>query len=279
MKIGCGEWGFRELPIDDHFKICKDFRFTTLEIGIGGEQRGRLPEHMAEKEIERFKELCLDYKIKTPYCCIENDFTLNDNVAHEKMVIDTLNQIKLASKLGVTHIRLFAGFTPVEKIKEYHWHQLFAAFEKCNLLCQKYGIQIGIETHGTISIIDGVAVHQRTVSTDPKALQILLSGLPSTVGINYDPGNLKAVAPYDKTYSLEILKNRINYCHLKDWKRSGEGWVACAPGDDDLDYAKLIPKINFDGVYLIEYEPVADIIEGLQRTLDYLSNIFPLEFV
>ena len=45
IPIGVGEWGFRNLPMRDHFKIAKKFGFNWLEFGIGGGQPGRLSEH------------------------------------------------------------------------------------------------------------------------------------------------------------------------------------------------------------------------------------------
>jgi sugar phosphate isomerase/epimerase len=100
-----------------------------------------------------------------------------------------------------------------------------------------------------------------------------MGSLPWRIGVNYDPGNLKAVSPADRTYGLPLFSGRINYCHLKDWKRSGGGWVACAIGDDDLDYGALLPRVKFGGVHLIEYEPTEDVVDGIRRSLAYLERI------
>jgi sugar phosphate isomerase/epimerase len=67
----------------------------------------------------------------------------------------------------------------------------------------------------------------------------------------------------------------VSYCHLKDWRRAGNGWVACAPGDDLIDYSQLLPVPGFEGVYLIEYEPLEDTVDGLKRSLAYLRRAFP----
>ena len=48
--------------------------------------------------------------------------------------------------------------------------------------------------------------------------------------------------------------------------------MACALGDADLDYGPLFERMSFAGVYLIEYEPLEDPREGIQRSLDYLSS-------
>lgn len=262
LLVGCGEWGFRELPMERHFEIARDFGFRYLEFGIGGDQTGRLPVKLTDRDIAAFCDLGDRYQIKTPFCCLENDFTTTDARA-------ALAQIQLAKQCGATHVRLFAGFTPATAMTEAHWRRLHDAFAHCAAL----GLTIAIETHGQITMKDGAAHHVHTVSTDPVCLRRLLKELPARVGFNFDPGNLKAVAPADTSYCLDLINDRINYCHLKDWRRKGTGWEAVAAGDDDLAYATLLPKLKFPGPYLIEYEPTGDVEAGLRRSLDYLKRI------
>lgn len=279
MKIGCGEWGFRELPMEEHFRIAQKFGFKTLEFGIGGDQVGRLPVVPSDREIADFVGLARLCGIVTPGCCLENDFTLPDPPAHEAMVASTLAQIRAAARCGAKQVRLFAGFTPVAQMTEAIWSRLLEAFRVADELCISLGLTIAIETHGQIQMRDGAAIHTHTVTTDPASLRRLLRDLPLRVGFNFDPGNLKAVAPGDKTYALPLLQGRINYCHLKDWRRVGAGWIAGAIGDDDLDYGPLLRAMTYDGVYLIEYEPTHDPEDGIQRSLDYLRRIgMELEF-
>ncbi len=273
MLVGCGEWGFREMPMEQHFQICQDFGFHFMEFGIGGGQTGRLPEEPADDDIEAFLAMGKQFGIETPFCCIENDFTLADAQAHETMVDKVLSQIRAAAACGATHVRLFAGFTPVDQMTDESWGRMFEAFSRCDALCEQHGMQIAIETHGAIELDEtGAAIHSHTASTHPDSLRKLLAALPERIGFNYDPGNLKPLAEGDPLLRLDLLDKRINYCHLKDWRKSGKGWVACAIGDDDLDYGPLFKKMSFDGVYLIEYEPLEDPREGIQRSLDYLSS-------
>ncbi|MSU72680.1 MAG: sugar phosphate isomerase/epimerase [Opitutus sp.] len=279
MNIGCGEWGFRDLPLEDHFRIAQRFGFKTLEFGLGGGQPGRLPAAPSERAMADFLALARGHRIATPACCLENDFTLPDASAHEAMVAATLAQIRSAARCGARQVRLFAGFTPAAIMTGVIWARMLAAFRQADALCAELGLTIAIETHGQITQRDGAAHHVSTVSTDPPALQRLLRELPPRVGFNYDPGNLKAVAPHDRTYALPLLDRRINYCHLKDWRRAGSGWVACAIGDDDLDYGPLLRAMTYDGIFLIEYEPTHDVEDGIQRSLDYLRRLgFTLEF-
>jgi len=279
MKIGCGEWGFRELPVAEHFRIAREFGFRTLEFGIGGGQPGRLPTELNDRQIAEFRALATQHGIATPGCCLENDFTLTDAAAQRHMIAETLRQIQLAHRCGARQVRLFAGFTPATQMTELIWQRLLKAFSDADALCAKLGLTIAIETHGRITQRDGAAVHEHTVSTEPAALKRLLRELPPRVGFNWDPGNLKAVAPDDRRCALPLLNGRINYSHLKDWRRHGPGWIACAIGDDDLDYAPLLREVEFNGVFLIEYEPTHDPVDGIKRSLDYLRGLgLELEF-
>jgi sugar phosphate isomerase/epimerase len=273
LQLGCGEWGFRALPMEEHCRIARDFGFHTLEIGIGGDYAGRLPRAMDEYSVREFHALVSEYNLQAPFCCLENDFTLTDSDAHGAMLLQTKDEIRLAKRLGATHVRLFAGFTPASQMTEVLWRQLLDALEECASLGAELELKIAIETHGRITMINGAAHHEHTVSTEPESLRRLMTEMPPEIGFNYDPGNLKAVAPEDKTFVLPLLNERINYCHLKDWRRRGEGYEAVAMGDDYLDYGVLLPQMKFDGIYLIEYEPTEDVEAGIARSLEYLRRI------
>lgn len=263
----------------EHFRLATKFGFRTLEFGLGGGQTGRLPAAPTDREIVDFRGLAARYGIATPGCCLENDFTLADPAAHAGMVDATLRQIRIAARCGARQVRLFAGFTPAAEMTPLHWERMLAAFRAADALGAELGLTLAIETHGRITLRDGAAHHEHTVTTEPAALQRLLRELPPRIGFNWDPGNLKAVAPGDRLCALPLLNGRITYCHLKDWRPQGAGWVACAIGDDDLDYAPLLREVRYDGVFLIEYEPTHDPEAGIQRSLDYLRRLgLELEF-
>ncbi|MFC5409788.1 sugar phosphate isomerase/epimerase family protein [Larkinella bovis] len=259
--------------MEEHFRIAQELGFKTLEFGIGGGQKGRLSDELTETERRAFLALKQDYGIITPFCCLENDFTLPDAEAHQQMVAYVRRLLPVAKELGATHVRLFAGFTPSDEMTEEIWQRLFSAFAQCQADSDQLGIQLAIETHGQLEWVDGVAVHRHTVSTHPADVQRLLAGLPAAVGFNFDPGNLKAVAPNDRSFLLRQLRQRINYCHLKDWKREKGGWLACAIGDDDLDYKPVFESLGYEGVCLIEYEPLDDVPAGIRRSLEYLDRL------
>lgn len=276
LKVGCGEWGFRELPMEDHFQIAAELGFVTLEFGVGGGKPGRLSEDPDAEDVSDFLALGERYGVRAPFCCIENDFTLGDVPTHEAEVAKVLRQARVAADCGATHVRLFCGFTPLEEMDEARWDRMLEAFQAVDELCTSNGMEIAIETHGAItSLPDGSLAHAETVTTDPDALRRLVRDLPPRVGFNLDAGNLKAARPSDERYGLDVISERINYCHMKDWARDGEGWRAVAIGDDDMDWGALLEAIPFDGVHLIEYEPTEDVVDGIRRSLAHLDRVAP----
>jgi sugar phosphate isomerase/epimerase len=258
------------------FDLAAGFGFKYLEFGIGGGHLGRLPEAPTAGDVATFRRLADRHGVTTHYCCLENDFTRPDAGEHDAHVGKVLAQLPAAADCGARVVRLFAGFTPADEMTEAIWGRLIQALATSAEAAAKRGMRIAIETHGAITPLpDGSLAHRPTVSTRRDALARLLREMPAQIGFNFDPGNLKAADPTDRRYAADLLAGRINYCHMKDWRRVGDGWVACAPGDDDLDYAALFPIEGFDGVYLIEYEPLEDTEDGLRRSLAYLRRTFP----
>lgn len=274
FMLGCGEWGFRNRPLTDWIPLAASLGFRHLEFGIGGGWPGRLPDAPTAADVAAFRQLAEQHQVSMRHCCLENDFTRPDAAEHAAQLQKVLEQLPIAADCGAQFVRLFAGFTHYDKMTEAIWDRLLSALQICEQATSKLGMSIAIETHGAIDHLPGgVAVHHHTVSTHRDGLARLLREMPSSIGFNFDPGNLKAADPTDRRYSLDLLAGRINYCHMKDWKRAGAGWLACAPGDDDLDYGPLLPIPGYSGVYLIEYEPLEDTVDGIQRSLAYLDRL------
>ena len=276
MTLGCGEWGFRNRTIPEYFEIATGLGFRHLEFGIGGGWAGRLPDAPAPADVAAFRRLAERHGVTTRYCCLENDFTRPNADEHDVHVRNVLAQLPASADCGAEVVRLFAGFTPADRMTDATWKRLLDALATCAAAAGRRGMKVAIETHGAITTLpDGSLAHQHTVTTRRDWLERLLREMPAEVGFNYDPGNLKAADPADDRYAADLLAERVSYCHLKDWRRAGNGWVACAPGDDTIDYARLLPVPGFGGVYLIEYEPLEDTVDGLKRSLAYLRRTFP----
>lgn len=100
MRVGRGEWGFRARPLEDHFRIAREFGFRTMEIGIGGGVPGHLPETVDAVVVDAVDRLRAAYEVATPFVCLENDFTLPDPAAQATMLRATLAQLAGAARLS-----------------------------------------------------------------------------------------------------------------------------------------------------------------------------------
>jgi len=276
LRVGCGEWGFRNLPMADHFRIAASFGFRELEFGIGGGQPGRLPEAPSPADIAAFRSLVSASGIATPGCCIENDFSAGGAEEVQGAVVKAIRQARAAAECGARQVRFFAGFTPWEAMDDARYRRMVDALVACDRELERLGLAMAIETHGAIDHRpDGSARHTPTVTTDPAGLARLLHDLPARIGFNFDPGNIRAADPDDPRLAVDLLAGRITYCHLKDWRRTGAGWIATAVGDpgDGIDWAALLPQTGYAGTALIEYEPLADTRAGIDRSLRHLEQI------
>lgn len=282
LRVGCGEWGFRNLPMADHFRIAAAFGFRELEFGIGGGQPGRLPEEPSAADVAAFKALVAASGIATPGCCIENDFSAGAPDDVQLAVVKAIRQARAAAECGARQMRSFAGFTPWAEMDVARYSRMVDALVACDRELERLGLTMAIETHGAIDHRpDGSAVHTPTATTHPEGLARLLRDLPERIGFNFDPGNIRAAHPLDRSCAVDLLRGRITYCHLKDWVRDGEGWRAVAVGDvpDGIDWGDLLPRTGYDGTYLVEYEPLHDTVDGIRRSLAALETAgFELEY-
>lgn len=282
LRVGCGEWGFRNLPMADHFRIAASFGFRELEFGIGGGQPGRLPEEPSAADIAGFRALVDASGIATPGCCIENDFSAGGPVEVQFAVVKAIRQSRAAAECGARRIRFFAGFTPWAAMDDARYRRMVDALVACDRELERLGLTMAIETHGAIDQApDGSAIHTPTATTHPAGLARLLRDLPARIGFNFDPGNIRAAHPGDRSCAVDLLRGRITYCHLKDWVRDGEGWRAVAVGDvpDGIDWGDLLPRTGHAGTFFLEYEPLHDTIDGIRRSLAALEAAgFELEF-
>ena len=220
MLLGCGEWGFRNRPMAEWFDVATGLGFRHLEFGIGGGWPGRLPEAPTAADVATFRQLAERHGVTTRYCCLENDFTRPDADEHAAQVGNVLAQLSPAADCGAQFVRLFAGFTPADRITDAIWGRLLDALGTCSAAAARRGMKVAIETHGAITTLaDGSMQHTHTVTTRRDWLARLAAEMPPEVGFNYDPGNLKAAGPSDDRYAADLLAGRITYCHLKDWRR------------------------------------------------------------
>ena len=47
----------------------------------------------------------------------------------------------------------------------------------------------------------------------------------------------------------------------------------CGDAADGIDWADLLPRTEYAGTFLVEYEPLGDTADGIRRSLDHLRAV------
>ena len=140
--------------------------------------------------------------------------------------------LEMATLWKPSHITVFAFERKDERGKERAVSVLRNLAEKL----AEQNIRLAIQTA------------KNTHANSIEKIENLLSQLPETVDISYDPARLEK----DASTNIEKIANRIAYVHIKDISDTGEMVML---GDGIVGFQELIKKLNnssFSGEYLID---------------------------
>lgn len=267
MIFGNAAWGFRETPLEEQFKITADMGLEELEIGIANAPND-ISLDVTDSELEAVKALSSKYNINMTCAATGDDFTVgNDDVVKVKRVID------ICKKLGVTNLRIFAGFTALEDVSAEAFDTMIEAMGEVCRYAKTQGIVPVIETHGGVNGFEDGVEHFASTTTDLETLKKILSALPDNARVCFDPANLYAVEKNPVQFYEEI-KDKVAYAHFKDFAKLPSGHIKPSfCGDSDMDWAAILDAMkDFNGVAVFEYENTEDIKEGLIKSYDYIYN-------
>ncbi|OGV40060.1 MAG: hypothetical protein A2020_13755 [Lentisphaerae bacterium GWF2_45_14] len=277
MKIGNAAWGFRETPIEKQLAITQDMGLELLELSIAGYPTNELQLDSTADDILKIKALFNQYGISAECAAAGNDFTMADEEKCRMEVEKLCRVIDIAAATKSKLLRIFAGFSPAAEVKGNRWKTMISCIRETAAYASKYGIALAIETHGGVErVSETECIHFHSVSTELEMFVDLLKEMPVNVGVNFDPANLYAVGIEKPENFFEAVSSRVNYMHLKDFKRNtATGFltpVAC--GESEMNWKNLMAAIkDFSGPALIEYENTGDAEDGFRRSLDYLKAV------
>ena len=107
MRLGNAAWGLRETPLEEQLRITSAMGLDLLELSIAGYERDFLQLTASEAEINEVKTLFHRYRVRLECGCTGNDFTGDDVAGQVKKVRKV---IEIAAALGISRLRIFAGF-------------------------------------------------------------------------------------------------------------------------------------------------------------------------
>jgi sugar phosphate isomerase/epimerase len=278
MIFGNAAWGFRETPLEKQLRITKKMGLENLELSIGGHHNDYVRLDAGDEIIQEAKELFNRYGIKLLCGSASNDFTHESESECLQELKRVEKAIDIAGKLGIAHVRIFAGFSPATDVAGKRWDRMISCLSEASEHASSLGVSVAVETHGGVESGPGGVRHFHSTSSKPELLLKMMSGLPPEAKIVFDPANLGAVGmDEDEIISLyRKLKSKIAYMHLKDFKRSPSGGgllIPCACGEGRLGWEKLMSAFSgFSGIGMIEYENTKDVQDGLNRSLAVLKR-------
>ncbi len=272
-KIGAAAWGFREMPLHTQLKICKEIGCLYLELGIANAP-GDIQLNATKEELGIIRELYKKYEIQLLCAATGNDFTL-DNVKEVMAQIEKIKKvIDICQELEISYLRIFAGFSHVDKIKQDRWKYMIYAINEVAGYAKDKGVILAIETHGGVdSFSDGVK-HYASVSTEVESLKQMLKEIDKEVCFVLDPANLAAVGHQNIREQYELIQNRIVYEHIKNFKILPSGHLEPSSAESGIfnwvDFLKEKP--DKDGIYLVEYENPKNVEEGTKESVESLRK-------
>lgn len=268
--FGNAAWGFRELELEEQLKITHKMGLRVHELGIANAELD-LPLDADNAALDEVKALYKKYNIMLLCAATGNDFSCGSDADVEK--IEKVTDI--CAYLGVKYLRIFAGFSAVSEVKGERWNMMVLSLNRCAEYAKGKGVTLVVETHGGVDGFDGGEVeHFMSVTTDEETLARLKCELDGTIAFNYDPANLYAVGHKHPNKIYSLLKDRVAYVHLKDFKTMPSGHkkpAAC--GESDMDWSEILSGLrDFDGAMLFEYEIPESLEEGLINSYNYIKK-------
>lgn len=263
MKLGCASWGFRELDLEEYFRIAAALGLEYLEVECFNEEEAprHIPSDFTPEDMIRLQAKAKEKNVEIVSFAGGNDFTVTDKAAIANDIARIKRMIDLAKVGKVEVIRVFAGWIEEKKAGETTYAQVINALKETGRYALKKGVILALENHGGIT-------------SDPEQIKKILDGvnLPS-VRLNYDPANFHH-CKNDPVRALGYLKNYISYVHLKDSKFEDEIHKFKAVGEGKIDWLPIIDWLNtsFNGYAMIEYENPADVVDGTERSLSFLKQ-------
>lgn len=272
MRYGLAAWGLRLTPLREQLGMTKRLGVDLLELGINGFIHDLLQSDSPDCAVETVKDLFQKAGLAPLTAATGNDFTCEKESDTLGSLSHTLAALKIADKLGIRYLRIFAGFATVETVTGKRYTLLTDCLKQVYEAAASTQVIPVVETHGGVEVLpDGSVKHFASISTEYETLDRLLGEIPA-MQLNFDPANLFVLGK-DVTEFYKRYREKISYVHLKEFVRAGQGWKPAACGTGALDWSTLLPEMHsFTGPALLEYEIPSDVEEGFRLSLDFLKG-------
>lgn len=220
------------------------FKYVELAATVGIVDH-LIPEKMNNQDYKILHEALDSYNLKTSTVAgqvIYEAAGVNLLRYNVQMAIQlTKNRIDSAAKLGALRVIVSAGEVRNESENKIFYKNM----KKLGDYAQKKGVVLALETNRGIT------------STGKKSLEVMDNIDHTTVGINFDTGNIKYFSGENPEDNLEVIMPYIVHMHLKDIRGTKGSYEVSTLGDGDINFKKIfniLDKYNFEGPFSVEAE-------------------------
>jgi sugar phosphate isomerase/epimerase len=151
--------------------------------------------------------------------------------------------IDVAAELQVPVIRFFAARNPPEMDLESSIEVVGEMLALLSERARQHTVKIGVETHDEFASAQTVA----------RALALAPSDITGAVWDMWHTSR----AGESTAECMELLRGRVINVHLKDARRTADGWQLCLLGEGDIpvrDGLKDLQKFGYEGSISVEWE-------------------------
>lgn len=297
MRVGNApiSWGVCEIPGWGPQLPYERVLDEMARAGYEGTELG--PWGYLPTEPRRLAELLQGKGLALAASFVPVDLRESGRLEHERRNVESV--ASLLSSLGARHILIADGGDPLrmsiagrlektraQGLSAEQWRYLAHSLEELARLCQDYGLELCVHSHGGSYIENPDEIQRLCELTDP-----------SLVKLCFDTGHV-AFGGGDPVALVEAFSDRIGHVHLKDIRlgrlkeklAQGEDYVAAAQadvfvplGEGDVDIPKIfeiLSRSGYDGWIIVEQDRVLaegeDSLSAPVKSREYLRETIGL---
>ncbi|MFN8092496.1 MAG: sugar phosphate isomerase/epimerase family protein [Vicinamibacteria bacterium] len=213
------------------------------------------PDEITPAYVSGLKRHCHLLGLEVSTTPIRNTFTVPAGPARDKDVAHVKRWLQIASDLGSSAIRIFAGDAPKGTDEAQARRHCVEAIEECADEAARQGVFLALENHGGV------------VATPQGLLEIVQAVKSEWFGVNFDSGNFHGPDPYA---DLETIAPYAVTAQAKvEIQPAGQPKQAADLGR----VTAILRKAGYRGVVSLEYEAAEAPLTAIPRYLEALRAV------
>jgi sugar phosphate isomerase/epimerase len=265
IGIGATSLAWQRAALPDVFAGLRAIGGDCVELNSGPGQHDGLA--LDAETIPQVRAWAAEAGLRIASVAGYNDFVQTDPDALPAEVERLLGACRIASELGVGHLRAFVGEPKPGIGFDEAMPTIVGLFRRVAKEAEGLGVTLAIENHG------------RFLNDGPTLAALVTEIAAPNVKVTLDTGNFAwaghDLAQVERDFAA-VLPHTVNV-HVKDGVWQNGGFTFVPAGDGDLPLAALIGELvsrGYDGPIVSEYEGAGDPRAGTARSIAYLRTTY-----